>query len=270
MDILDKVSKKEDFLEVKSEANNVLSTSFPNYDNVGFSGTQNNLQHSIRMVNRAINKCVKMSSIQITEQRNAEQVADELGVLRLKEPTFSELIGTTNPNFSTSDYGYSNNCQRCVCTFEMQARGVSADALKSDSISGNVSGDSIWGKINGAEGAFVNKVTGKSPERTYIWNKSLNVCKSNFGKATSENGRYIMFISWKYNKGAHVVNVIKTTQNRTIYDPQTGLVHDFNYYHEACKKNQFALYVARVDDCELRVELTKIIMGANPLTPSIR
>ena len=153
---------------------------------------------------------------------------------KIRLSDISEDLKKVNPNYSSGEYKWRNNCQRCVAAYEMRRRGFNVTAkpisvaAEKDIVAQN------WSKV---------------------WtNDPPLLCRSGNGKAQVEaqmkrwgdGARAIVYVKWKGYGLAHVF--IAENRNETIVyiDPQNGNENCSNYFSRA---TEGCTQVLRIDKC---------------------
>lgn len=181
------------------------------------------------------------------QKRDVKLYPDKfVGKCYTKEMTHKEAdSGRVNPNYGKGKL-YAINCQACVVAYEMRRRGYDVEALaKSDEFYNN-----FWD-------AFKNPVTGSKRSFTPIPNGRVGEAKKYafLDMMAKAGNRYILYLKWKGNKGAHVVMLSRNKGNELeIYDPQidkmrTGQAEITNYLTKT-SKSHWSVAVVRSDDVE--------------------
>jgi len=153
---------------------------------------------------------------------------------KIRLSDISEDLKKVNPNYSSGEYKWRNNCQRCVATYEMRRRGfnVTAKPILVDAAKDVVAKN--WSKM---------------------WTNDLPLlCRTGNGKAQIEaqmkrwgdGARAVVCVEWKKHGSAHVFIVENRNGSVVFIDPQTGngdCIHYFSYVKEGQTK------VLRIDKC---------------------
>ena len=147
---------------------------------------------------------------------------------------FEEADGNKpNPNFGKEEQ-YNTNCQTCVVAYEARRRGYNVEAL------GNTSGSLSEILSKSTNKAWIDPKIGKHPD--YIKcgiDSDIDTPKKYvefLEKILKENTRYTMGFGWKKAKYGHIVHVYKDSESIKIYDPQTGIIHNYEFNKEIVDK----------------------------------
>ena len=180
--------------------------------------------------------------------------ANKLGIKEIQGEHSREYdLKATNPKFITGDKRYTNNCQRCVCTYEARRRGydVTAKPLLSDN--DNIAKmDLKKGLPSVFKNADVMKISGFTG----------NSVKKNIEKRMSEWGngsRAIVGVHWK-NDGMGHVFIAEQIDGKTLFvDPQSNNL-DVKKYFKCIKtsiKESDYTYIFRTDNLEFTDKIKK-------------
>jgi hypothetical protein len=153
---------------------------------------------------------------------------------KIRSSDISEDLKKVNPNYSSREYKWRNNCQRCVATYEMRRRGynVTAKPILVDAAKDVVAKN--WSKV---------------------WtNDPPLLCRTGDGKAQIEaqmdrwgdGARAVVCVEWKKHGSAHAF-IVENRNGTVVYiDPQTGN-EDCSYYFGYVKEGHTK--ILRVDKC---------------------
>ncbi|MBE7016635.1 MAG: hypothetical protein E7420_00555 [Ruminococcaceae bacterium] len=147
-----------------------------------------------------------------------------------------EDLVAVNPNFSTHNYEWRNNCQRCVPAYEMRRRGFRVVAKP---LQGNVLDDIL---ANNAIAAW------KRQERVWcVKGNGLQQIKEQMAK-WGNGARAEVLVAWRDNypdiKG-HVFVAEQRNGTTVFIDPQTG-DSDCSRYFDMVVRGQTSIW--RIDD----------------------
>lgn len=185
---------------------------------------------------------------------NLNQIEKDLGISRELSMHHKDANEQRpNPNYYV-DKKYRINCQSCVLTYELRRRGFDVETLPfhtnlQNKLSHNTNLlwiDPITGmppKAQRAGGDIEFKSNGYS-----LKPKSKNVIKKDFDKITEKEGRYHITVCWKGGRSGHIVTCERSADGiLSIYDPQTGLSHNLQYYLDRIQTAR-GILVQRVDN----------------------
>ena len=150
---------------------------------------------------------------------------------------------TCNPNFSTGQWGYTQNCQRCVQAYEFRRRGYDVVAAERPIKNNKI----IWGcecftDVNGNPAKF-------------IFGQTESMVKKVLNSAP-DGSRYTIYVKWKgRSTGAHVFVAEKENGVVRYIDPQNGSM-DASGYFERGSAGRFGYF--RMDDKQLTTDKTII------------
>lgn len=153
------------------------------------------------------------------------------------EKTIEEALSGTNPRHVIGS-GYSENCQRCVQTYEQRRRGFDVEALPRPINNNTI----IWGNE-----CFIDK-DGKIPE--FKFNLSEKAIKSQLNTAP-EGARYIIYNVWKDENASHVFIAEKNKGKIKYLDPQFNDANVESYFLIS-DENNFG--ILRIDDKEITTD----------------
>lgn len=150
---------------------------------------------------------------------------------------------TCNPNYSTGQCGYTQNCQRCVQAYEFRRRGYDVVAAERPIKNNKI----IWGcecftDANGNPAKF-------------IFGQTESMVKKVLNSAT-DGSRYTIYVKWKgRSTGAHVFVAEKENGVVRYLDPQNGSMDASGYFKKG-SAGGFGYF--RMDDKQLTTDKTII------------
>lgn len=150
---------------------------------------------------------------------------------------------TCNPNYSTGQWGYTQNCQRCVQAYEFRRRGYDVVATERPIKNNKI----IWGcecftDANGNPAKF-------------IFGQTESMVKKVLNSAT-DGSRYTIYVKWKgRSTGAHVFVAEKENGVVRYLDPQNGSMDASGYFKKG-SAGGFGYF--RMDDKQLTTDKTII------------
>ena len=133
--------------------------------------------------------------------------------------TIADDIKSTNPNYNSKDYKWSNNCQRCVPAYEMRRRGF--DVVAKPRKKGNDTVANSWRNI--FENAVWEKC-GTNRKASTVQNIVDNML--NYG----DGSRAEIYVVWKGGRSSHVFVAENVGGTVKFIDPQTGSMDVSNYF----------------------------------------
>lgn len=145
---------------------------------------------------------------------------------------FEDDLANTNPNYSTKEYKWQNNCQRCVPTYELRRRGYNVTAKPQPYM--NINDDfisthpwSVW------DNPTLRRFSGKTDIEKAM--------------AAMEDGARVQ-VSMKYaKKGGHTFVAEKRGDEILFVDPQTGST-DCRHLFEKMSTSRWQNYFWRIDN----------------------
>ncbi|MGN1416361.1 MAG: toxin glutamine deamidase domain-containing protein, partial [Oscillospiraceae bacterium] len=150
--------------------------------------------------------------------------------------TSSEDLKATNPNYSTGEYKWTNNCQRCAPTYEMRRRGFNVTALplpcsnvEDDPIARNCF--SVWNNIS---------------IRSFSTKDDVINAMSKWG----DGARAQIRVTFQNNKG-HTFIAEQRGTNTVFIDPQTGSEDCESIFESAIPNGIFA----RIDNASVNQDI---------------
>ena len=167
------------------------------------------------------------------QQKNLLAIAEQNGIIAGRGPAdnfdrkmriygVDEDLAAVNPNFSTGEYKWQNNCQRCVPTYEMRRRGY------------RVTAKPIPTK---AKDDYIAK------DYTCVWENRSKICCPN-GSGLQEikkqmvtwgdGARAEVFVVWK-NGDAHVFVAEQINGETVFIDPQNHSADASKYFESVLK-----------------------------------
>ena len=150
---------------------------------------------------------------------------------------------TCNPNFSTGQWGYTQNCQRCVQAYEFRRRGYDVVAAERPIKNNKI----IWGCECFAD-ANGNPVK-------FIFGQTESMVKKVLNSAP-DGSRYTIYVKWKARRNsAHVFVAEKENGVVRYIDPQNGSM-DASGYFKRGSAGGFGYF--RMDDKQLTTDKTII------------
>ena len=167
------------------------------------------------------------------QQKNLLAIAEQNGIIagrgsadnfdrKMRIYGVDEDLAAVNPNFSTGEYKWQNNCQRCVPTYEMRRRGY------------RVTAKPIPTK---AKDDYIAK------DYTCVWENRSKICYPN-GSGLQEikkqmatwgdGARAEVFVVWK-NGDAHVFVAEQINGETVFIDPQNHSADASKYFESVLK-----------------------------------
>jgi len=148
----------------------------------------------------------------------------------------------SNPNYEKNE-SYQKNCINCVLAMELRIRGYDVEAKPYNYTIED-------GNLNKLYKVFNNDILFKN-----VTNDSLNKINKIFNELKNINGnsRYI-FSYMRYNNIGHVLELVISEGNHTLYDPQSGL--EINISSLDLKEIKFFKY-DRIDNVGINVKEAK-------------
>ena len=168
--------------------------------------------------------------------QNANRIAKEEKKIMLE-------MWKVNPHYNDPNSrkkGYSNNCLKCVVAFEMQRRGIDAEAKAGfnrntsylqafdfdNTDYNNFYSSSSRSATSHSEGKVFDYRTGKYKilNPNTLGSGSVNVA-NNIDKAMAkwgEGSRATLAVKWKGSSWGHVMNVERIGGKTVVYDAQSG------------------------------------------------
>lgn len=141
-----------------------------------------------------------------------------------------------NPNYSPEYSEYSENCQRCVVTYEARRRGYNVTAQPT------YAGDTMPNGNNWTRNFVGARVENVGASTTNAVQKRLEQKMKDYGNGS----RAVVSVEWKGCTFGHVINV-EQKGGKTIYrDAQTGVQYKGKNFFT--KVNPRTVTVTRVDN----------------------
>lgn len=161
----------------------------------------------------------------IIKQESRKSIAKESSGVKINfkktigEKIFSQNLSKVNPNYG-KDVAFSENCQRCVPTYEMRARGYDVTAkgkyLEYDPLTNDFT--LAW----------------ENPYIVSCYNGNGRSELEKYMSAFGEGARAEVRVSWKNANGVGHVFVAEQKNGRTeYYDPQSGVENCQEYFDYA-------------------------------------
>lgn len=213
-------------------------------------------------------------------QYTTEQIANfaaierDLGIERGLSMTHIEANqDRPNPKYGTNKL-YGKNCQSCVLTYELRRRGFDVETLPyTTAIQKRLAFDvnKLWFDPKTGT-APVPQIAGGGIEfkrNGAIKPKSKKVIAADFENLTAECGRYHMTVSWRGGKSGHIVTCERLKEGSLrIYDPQTGKLHNLQYFLDNIQTAR-GIRIVRVDGLQMVPTLTQVMKKSGTPTPRI-
>ena len=150
---------------------------------------------------------------------------------------------TCNPNFITGQWGYTQNCQRCVQAYEFRRRGYDVVAAERPIKNNKI----IWGCECFAD-------ANGNPAKFIFWQTESMVKK--VLNSAPDGSRYTIYVEWKARRDkAHVFVAEKENGVVRYIDPQNGNM-DASGYFKRGSAGRFGYF--RMDDKQLTADKTII------------
>ncbi len=165
--------------------------------------------------------------------------------------TQEEDLKETNPGYSTGEYGYTHNCQRCVPTYALRKQGYNVEALPwgEDPVADSCFSYGSWAVWTKAGSPIVPKFTTAEGDGL----------KSKIEKRMEgmEDGALIQ-ISCAWDTGGRHTFVDEKENGTVMFvDPQTGNKDVSGYF--ARMRQGVPTYYWRIDDAEIDEKYLKYI-----------
>ena len=132
------------------------------------------------------------------------------------EHTFTQDLQNTNPNYSSGNLSWTNNCQRCVSAYEARRRGYDVTAAPVPEGDDEISHifpveKGIFSPYEGAEPIDVSANSGTQA--------ALNI--DDLMESWGDGARAIVCVQWRAGQGHAFIAERVDGQTRYV-DPQTG------------------------------------------------
>jgi hypothetical protein len=198
------------------------------------------------------------------ESKYAREVVDELGLgpVNLDLPMDLRVV---NPNISTGEYEWKNNCTRCTTAVELRARGYDVTALskpkgvEDNSLSSVLSrwesqdGIPAGNTGNGTRVAMSYETLGAGEGRR-VFNTlpagSGALSKARIDDAVKQWGdgsRGFVVVTWKGRRSSHIFNV-ENRDGKVIYTDGQTANQDASRHFDRVSTSENSIHVVRVDD----------------------
>lgn len=170
---------------------------------------------------------------------------DDAPILPKEERTIDKCVVATNPNFSTEDMRYSQNCQRCVAAYEARRRGFDVQAsealVEQQDRLRNIYDEQGWANVFENGLSSFERPAGVTDIQV---RESIKNRMSEYG----DGARAIVSIIWKKpGSGGHVFIVEQVKGQTRFIDPQVGSKNCYSYFDNG-KIIPNQTLILRVDD----------------------
>ena len=178
-----------------------------------------------------------------------------------------EDMEATNPKYKTQSYDYTNNCFKCVMTYEMRRRGYDVEANKANVEEQKLSDIKTMFKnpktyIIGDDGEVTDINKKKSSllyttKRLFSKDKQENpdtdTVRKTILKHSKKNSRGILVCNWNRG-GAHAMAYEVNNKGKvTVRDPQTNDVYDL----DEVTSRSYDITFTRLDNLEMKKRVLK-------------
>lgn len=158
-----------------------------------------------------------------------------------------------NPNYTTGEYQWTHNCQRCVMAYELRRRGydVTVKPSKATNVKENMQDNLIQG------GKYLRVF--KNPQPLRIRGDTVGTIEQCL-KSWGAGSRAAIHVTWKKDSG-HVF-VAENVDGKILFiDPQTGEIGVQRYFNGA---KPDVTIVNRMDNCWLTNLILDCCEGVKP------
>ena len=163
------------------------------------------------------------------------------GAHTIDDDIVSGGVPTCNPHYNRADAAYSENCQRCVPTYEYRRRGF--DVVAKPVPLPRAKDTILWGNE-----CFIDQ-NGNVPQ--YTLGVTLKQLADELNNAP-DGARYSIYAVWKKSKRAHVFVAETTNSGVRFIDPQNGRTDAMKYLVRAID-GRFGFL--RMDDKQLTTDM---------------
>ena len=165
-----------------------------------------------------------------------DSVESAIGIKKGNPISIGQARTWTNQDYSTGEWKYKNNCQRCVQTYELRRRGYNVEAQPKKRRNDTIN----WGSeiFNGFGVSKIEAV------KAYTMGQTESSVKSELANAP-DGARYSIYIRWKGSRSAHVFIAEKTNGVVQYLDPQNNKPDATDYFADGMQ-GQFGYF--RMDD----------------------
>ena len=174
-----------------------------------------------------------------------DTIEQALKIQQYQPLSIEKSLEGTNPNYGKS-WGYKNNCQRCVQTYEMRRRGYNVEALPKRKRNNNI----VWG----SESFGTYGMKQKSFNSGYTFNQTKDQVFNELAQAP-DGARYSIYIKWKNNNSSHVFVAEKVKDVVKYVDPQSGN-NDVSEFFNRGTEGRYGFF--RMDDKDVTKDETII------------
>ena len=175
----------------------------------------------------------------------SDTIEETLKVQQVQPMSIEKALEGANPDFNKS-WGYNNNCQRCVQTYEMRRRGYPVESMPKKKRNNNI----LWGSE-----CFDNYGSNqKSFNSGFTFKQSKQQVFDELTNAP-DGARYAVYIKWKKGGGAHVFVAEKAGNVVKYIDPQSNAQNVDDYFKNGWE-NRYGFF--RMDDKTITTDGTII------------
>ena len=235
-------SQKYDVADFERKQKEMIDGWFKN------NGSQQNyefdqMKSNVPIVPKPKQKEALDASVVTTRPANEQSILTQFKRFDTTKRTEAEMLAQVNPNYSTGEMRWRNNCQRTVVAQEMVYRGYDVTAMpyvKGDPISS--SGIAAWD---------VPKFFWTDPDVKSIGLRSqfVDTVKDAFD-GWGDGSRAIVRLKWQkqYGGNGHFIFARRVNGQIIFEDPQSGLVVDIAEKLKKTTTGRNQMWVMRVDN----------------------
>jgi hypothetical protein len=200
----------------------------------------------------------------IDKKLNYNPYRDKLGRFAEKGASMSikESAKGTNPNYNKDSYKWSNNCQKCVPTYELRRRGYNVTASPHDENSSKLDTKPQILKLWNAKDWDYNQIQRKKDitgiERSKVMSRkdvAKNI-KSIYAKAPMGARFQMVYRDTKRKNIGHTVIVEKTDKGALVIDPQINKIEN-----SFSLENKSNVAILRIDNKKPNASLIKYVIN---------
>lgn len=173
----------------------------------------------------------------------------------------SEDVKAVNPEYGSS-WGNTNNCQRCVTTYEARRRGydvIALPAVEGESFIRGVEYLKVYEKGDRTLDRFWH-MSGRTISQLGDWTKEQNLATCvDVMKSYGNGARAIIEGFWEYTLSGHVFIAENVNGVIQFYDPQTGNMNCESYFSDMRPK---AMSMIRIDDLSFNDNIKEVCENA--------
>lgn len=167
------------------------------------------------------------------------------------EHSIEDDLKNTNPLYSSGNYSYHINCQRCSYAYELRRRGYDVQAFPNDDDYGRKKGSFWTRQMQSKESYSFRNSMGARKLHEKISEKVI---------AAGDGSRFAIEVQWRRSRSGHLFIVENVGGQVKYFDAQTGLTDCIRYLNDVATSKETTL--KRMDNAEFDIGV--IMTGFSP------